>query len=864
MRLTPNRRMAVFLQDKGYNDVMPINTWLETLYAGLIAKDPDRWHHRLTVHEEEVIWHKIIEDSDIGQSLLNTSGIVRGVREAWSLFIQWLLPIIAEEKQTEDSRAFSTWALQYQKTCQENAWVDSATYVNCLIEAVSAKQVELPETITLVGFEELSPQIKLLFETIQANGVKLAENSLLSRTGEIHCVALKSNQEELRAAACQAKQWLENKPGSSIGIVVPDLERQRHTVIRIFAEVLQIPFNVAAPLPLARYPLIESALLALHLLSGAVNVEKVSQFLRSPFLGESITEQIARAQLDVMMRQFRQAEFSLEALYRKFMQDFKNTIFLNEIKWLKRLQNVIDRVSTEGRPFGEFAQPKSASAWCDLFVNVLEIWGWPGERALNSEEYQIKIQWEAVLETYRGMEKILGKHSYYKALAYIEKLVKETPFSPSTPPCAIHVLGVLEATGIPFDYLWVMGMHREAWPLMAAPNPFIPFSVQRIKELPRSTAARELKMAKLFTERLGQGGSQVVFSFPLTVEEQPGFISPLLEHFPQTTAEALGIPRLLSPLEKRGEIKPFSAAFDERAPWVTEQEKVRGGTRILKLQAACPFRAFAESRLQAVPLPVPEHGLTSGDRGEIIHEILHRFWLEIKDQARLKALSVEQQNRMLDSAFDEIIKKWLAKRFFTLTPRYIALEKKRTIPLITQLLDLEKTRPFFEVVANEAENIIDFEGLQIKIRIDRIDKTENQAEILIDYKTGIHSISHWFGERPRDPQLPFYCITRGSMPVAITFAVLQPEGVKFQGLAKDSMILPRVKTLSQTQSLGSEASWEEQCAEWNSILKMLAKQFKEGIATVEPLDGENTCRTCSLKALCRIGAVRSLQDAQYV
>ena len=49
--------------------------------------------------------------------------------------------------------------------------------------------------------------------------------------------------------------------------------------------------------------------------------------------------------------------------------------------------------------------------------------------------------------------------------------------------------------GLRFDHLWVMGLHHEAWPQSANPNPFLPIALQREHKLPHSSADRELEFA---------------------------------------------------------------------------------------------------------------------------------------------------------------------------------------------------------------------------------------------------------------------------------------------------------------------------------------------------------------------------------
>ena len=49
---------------------------------------------------------------------------------------------------------------------------------------------------------------------------------------------------------------------------------------------------------------------------------------------------------------------------------------------------------------------------------------------------------------------------------------------------------------------------------------------------------------------------------------------------------------------------------------------IRGGARILQLQAACGFRAFAERRLWATELESVELGMDARESGTVVHKVL--------------------------------------------------------------------------------------------------------------------------------------------------------------------------------------------------------------------------------------------------
>ena len=73
----------------------------------------------------------------------------------------------------------------------------------------------------------------------------------------------------------------------------------------------------------------------------------------------------------------------------------------------------------------------------------------------------------------------MPRTGYADAVSRLRRMAADTLFQPETPDVPIQVLGELEATGMQFDHLWVMGLSDETWPRGPRPNPFLPVELQR-------------------------------------------------------------------------------------------------------------------------------------------------------------------------------------------------------------------------------------------------------------------------------------------------------------------------------------------------------------------------------------------------
>lgn len=927
MFLSPNHRLALFLARQYKKPVYPFNDWINSLWEKLalspvvfpavlpavssaisptvspaISQKPVP--KLLTTVERIAIFEEIIMNSPLEYPLLRREATAKLVSEAWDLSRQWDLIYPSHLALSEDTQAYLLWAKTYREKCQTENWIDSAALLDYLGLAIQEKKLEVQRKITCLGFEEWTPQQKRFLKICEDAGTQILMQPLLLIKPEIAAaeiefgagiesgseittvsrLGLQNEDEELTIALQMAKTWLSKNPTAQIGIIIPDLEQKRFAVLRILAQICNPQeYNVAAPIPLLQYPLIDAALLGLNLMQAEIPFEHLSKILRLPFFGASGEQLCQAAGLEMQLRKVVKPMHSL-AEYVFFLASIQHRFpKLNDCNIVLQLKKCL-----ELHP--HFYGKKEAENWKELVVELLNCLAWPGARTLNEEEQALKKLWEELLIEYVQLGQVLQKHSYAEALKQIRRLAAHKQFlaksHQSSIDAPIQVLGMLEGLGVPFDYLWVLGMHRDAWPKEPAANPFLPIALQVAHNIPRSSAARELEVAERITQQLANGAKKVIYSYPKQVLEQVTTFSPLIANFPEDSTIVPAQTGLQSIIEEEQNVIPMqeeiqnSIALEQQGPVLPESGLALGGATVLKLQGVCPFRAFAELRLKAEPLQIPSLGLSPAERGEILHQILVIFWQQLTSQAALIALTEEQQINRIKQSINIVLTKWKAHASSSFTASYLQIERDRMLALVQAFLDLEKSRPPFEVIAHEVPEEIILGGLRLKLRIDRIDKLENGDELLIDYKTGQVQMSEWFGERPEAPQLPLYCIARKTKTAAVAFAIIRPDEIRYRGLCnslshtpihsipnsqasnrirknedneeiEESIAIPGVDFPAKLQRYGAEETWELQNTAWEKNLENLALEFKSGRATVDPLKGDQSCRSCQLNSLCR-------------
>jgi len=417
----------------------------------------------------------------------------------------------------------------------------------------------------------------------------------------------------------------------------------------------------------------------------------------------------------------------------------------------------------------------------------------------------------------------------------------------------VQVLGMLEAIGQRFDHLWVMGLHDAAWPARPMPNPFLPLPLQRRAGLPRADEQRELAFASGVTERLLSAAGEVVVSSPQRDGDEALRPSPLIvvERCVLCSASALGMWAGESWLRRVAERQQFVVRDRDAAPAVTD-EIVYGGSMVFKLQAACPFRAFAELRLGARPLQDVEIGLNAMARGSLLHDVLETVWGNLQTQARLLSVSPGELQDLVRAAVAEQLDS-AARRFpDTFTVRFRELERERLVQQVLEWLELEKQRSPFRVIEREQKHDGQVAGVPVTLKFDRVDELEAGGRIVIDYKTGKVEASQWFGNRPDEPQLPLYVSMLNGDVAGVAFGQVQAGKIGFKGVTEHEGVLPNVKGYQKLQQTRELSSWAEVIEHWQRVLDELGADFLRGDAAVDPKQLPNTCTYCRLQPLCRI------------
>lgn len=868
--VTPNRRLALVLKREfnstqvaqgrttwGTPDFLPITAFIERAYEEVLySKHATKLPILLSPEQEQALWEDTIRHSDT-KVLLAVPEAAQLAREAWQLIHAWqLIPQLKNFPLNEDGKVFQTWSQSYEGSTWREKQIDSARICDLVIGLWKYAEVKKPKRLVCYGFDIVTPQQMALLTKLVKSGCEVMmtrpQSQLRLRNGNVQRISCEDNRDEIYHAALWARARIEADSTVRIGVVVPEFTKYRSEVLRIFSSVMEpdvqqalpgstrflFPFNASLGKTLVSYPLVSTAFLILELAGKEIEFERVSHMLRSPFIAGGETEMANRALLDEQLRKQAEPRITLEQLLMLIKRKHSSancSIFLQQISALAEFR--------KANLFGLQAPSVLARA----ISGVLRTFGFPGERALDSSEYQILKKWHEVVAEFAALDRVVPRIGYIEGVSRLHRMAAETLFQPETPDVPIQILGVFDAAGMDFDHLWVMGLSDTVWPFQPRTNPLLSIELQRSAKLPQGSATESLELARRFTGEWLYSADEVIFSYPRYGDEHDDrelTPSPLITDIVQSE---LVLPSHMSHRELIHNAQKLEYREDNKAPALDQAvmtNSVSGGTAVIKDQAACPFRALALHRLGAKGLKTPHTGLDVMERGKLVHHVLARAWSQLKTKSALNVISDGDLEVMLLGAAKEAIAAIQRDRPTTLSKRFTKIEQQRLVRLTLGWLNEEEKRSSdFEIIAIEDKRSIELGGLALTTCLDRVDKLSNGQRIIIDYKTGVSSVGAMLGERPDEPQLPLYLVASEPDASAVVFAQVKTRKMKFIGLARDSDLLPGVKAFSK---------WEEQVATWRVDLARIAVSFSEGDARVDPKKYPHTCRNCDLQPFCRI------------
>lgn len=840
----------------------------------------------LDAFQERLVWEQVIHEhlDRSAATLFDIGALAATAAEAHALIINWevrLDPGFGTAFTSEENAAFRHWRARFLDRCREQHLIDGASLNRLLIEQLATQNDALPADVAFAGFDHYTPLEQRLQTALHARGCRLhalIPSATNQAPPQIHAAA--DRAAECLAVADWAQHLLQITPQARIGIVAPDLAAYQHPLTDALEDVIdpslvlarqaesRRPFNISLGQPLSALPVARTALTLLQVLmqQHAVEQSLISELLLSPYWSTD-DENDARARLDAAIRE----SVAPKATLRRYDR-YAHVLF--EKQALSAPQTLGYFHALSGASQGLNNNSRLPSAWRRAIQVILRQCGWLAAGHLRSTEFQAREAFAEALDRLARLDQITGKITYSRAVSLLSQLCSERLFQPKTrgtPP--IQILGVLEAAGLEFDALWVLGLTDSSWPPAAKPNPLLPAEAQRAAGSPNASATVQLDFARRIQRRLLASANELHLSYPsleeASVLQPSALIRDMGEASPLAQAQptwALAVPATGDRLE---------AIDDAQAPPVLEGGKVSGGTALLRAQAICPAWGFYQFRLGAKPLAEPIEGLDPRKRGTLVHDTLEHFWKATGSLSALRAMNQIERQAAVSKAAATALEQFNAdQKQEALKPRQTALEHQRLIRLVDAWLELETTRKAsFTVLETEGQREVNIEGIVARMRIDRIDQLDDGRTLIIDYKTGASiDTKNWANDRITEPQLPIYAAIAehpadavGHPIAGVAFGLVHLSGLGFKGIGQEDALLPNVHAVTSDRArrvfdMARFPDWQSVLRHWRDAIHQVAREVRAGDAGVR-ITHDHDIKYCDVLPLLRIAERQQQLDA---
>lgn len=763
---------------------------------------------RINQHQSQWLWERCLR-KEIGASASGLVNLVRLSRDTWQRLADWQISIseVARSAQSTDQRMFASAAGRYLAMLDREHWVDDAGLAALVLELIDTRRTAAAAQITFAGFDRQRPITTAIAEALQNTGSEVSHcpATALSDSGMLQ--QFEHSDAELRAAGAWAREQAENQTGAQLAIIVSDLQQNADRVCRLVREGATPGWQYAGPAfsdavnvsygrKLAEYPAITIALLLLRWLVGEISATDVGQLLRSPLLGKLPAG--GRIRLELRLRRLPDRNWS-PAMVGAALRGRDEVADGSD--WMSRLAAFGERCRESG-------QLMSPANWAVFFDQILQDFGWPGQRPLNSAEFQLINRWRELLNDLARLELVAPAMSLNLAVSRLELLAGETLFQPESGTALVQLMGPLEASGAEFDAIWVSGLTARNWPPAGTPSILLSRHLQQQHGMPDADPADTRCYATQVLSRLTGSAPTVVCSYSMTDDATEQTASDLLAALSLQPAAARQDPGWhAASLVSRG----TSIIATDTVPPVTAEEKISGGAGTVQRQINDPISAFVLGRMGVSLMQPQAIGVPAALRGNLIHDALYKLYIDTPSSREIHSWQGDGLTQRIEVALDFAFRRHERNTDKVLHALFF-LERGRVAKLLRQFVALDRERGDFAVEAVEGQFDFVAGEIRLRLRFDRIDKYADGSIAILDYKTGTKKRLLGSDGMPDEMQLFVYACAADMPVAALALVNIDSRETTFDGAGRgygDAELWPELLASSKEQ-IGSACA--ELCA----------------------------------------------------
>jgi probable DNA repair protein len=831
--------------------IYSLNRWLKKAYQEFCMIGPiGEVFNIMNGIEERLLWEKIIKTDLKSQNFLKTQidGITEKVISADSL-IRGNIISKDELKQNEtyqEIRNFNEWSNQFNDYCLDNKLLSRNGFIEYFIKKQKEFGIIDNQELLLVGFDDNSPLyenlINALKERNELKNYKTKEEKL-KKQRKIEC---ENVEDEIK----EVIKWIKENSKKKLLIISPALSRfqiklqneiDREIQPDIYSEYNKNNiYNSNLKRPLSNEPIITAAISLLKLNSP--------HYIKPKLIYESILfnnwidseDYKYREQLGNYIKDKKLPKISINSLKKLIENDSK-------LKGLK-LDSLTKTLILIEKNQASWSKKKDLNEWITL---TEEYWI---ETKVNKINNLLSFEINNINSLFKSLNQLKNNKIINYTVTFEEyweilfTQLENSPAPKGANDFYIDINGFAENPIKKYDAVWLMNMNTNLWPGKTEFNPFIPKKLQKKYHIFDEIHIKKIDKVRL--NRLNSFGSDITISY--SKKDVGTLLFPTPGYF-----EGEDVEKIISKTKEINNKKYLEKIKDDKAPEILGSDiKISDGFRCLENFQVCPAWSFYENRLHARPYQEDDQEeISKMSRGNLIHELLEKFWKDHKSSINLAKMSEKVLKKNIEILIHDVMSSYQLNKPY-ISPSQIKLEGDYFKNLLYQWLCYEKLeRPRFSVIESEQKYLVKIGQINFNVKIDRIDQYEDGSRLLIDYKTGSEvPISQWKKSPITSLQMPIYIVFTGIENIsAAGIGYVHNNDVKLVGLSSYAQepIDGTITVFSKEKLKTHEDQWSDLLASWEVDIYKLASGYLSGDARVI-YNKEDELKYCSVKPLLRI------------
>jgi len=832
--------------------IYSLNRWLKKEYQEFCMIGPiGEVFNIMNGIEERLLWEKIIKTGLKSQNFLKTQidDITEKVISADSLIREKIISKdeLKQNETYQEIRDFNEWSNQFNDYCLDNKLLSRNGFIEYFIKKQKEFGIINNQELLLVGFDDNSPLYENLLNALkernELKNFKIQEEKL-KKQRKIEC---ENVEDEIK----EVIKWIKENSKKKLLIISPALSRfqiklqneiDREIQPDIYSEYNKNNiYNSNLKRPLSNEPIITAAISLLKLNSP--------HYIKPKLIYESLLfnnwidseDYKYREQLGNYIKDKKLPKISINSLKRLIENDSK----LKELK----LDSLTKTLLLIEKNQALWSKKKDLNEWITL---TEEYWI---ETKVNKINNLLSFEINNINSLFKSLNQLKNNKIIDYTVTFEEyweilfTQLENSPAPKGANDFSIDINGFAENPIKKYDAIWLMNMNTNLWPGKTEFNPFIPKKLQKKYHIFDEIHIKKIDKVRL--NRLKSFGSDITISY--SKKDVETLLIPTPGYFNDSEVE-----EIISKTKEINNKKYLEKIKDDKAPEILGTNiNVSGGFRCLENFQVCPAWSFYENRLHARPYQEDDQEeISKMSRGNLIHELLEKFWKEHKSSINLAKMSEKVLKKNIEILIHKVMSSYQVSKP-CISPTQIRLEGDYFKNLLYQWLCYEKLeRPRFSVIESEEKYPVKIDRINFNVKIDRIDQYEDGSRLLIDYKTGseVLTISQWKKSPITSLQMPIYIVFTGIENIsAAGIGYVHNNDVKLVGLSSCAQepIDGMITVFSKEKLKAHEDQWSDLLASWEVDIHKLASGYLSGDAKVI-YGTEDELKYCSVKPLLRI------------